>query len=128
MLSLQMAGVFIGNMAGGHVADLIGRKPSFYTAIATTSAVMFIAIFSTSWLMFAVLRFFMGISIGFQLTVMYNIQCEFVLPRWRTWIVAVPSWHIGVIIFSMISWGLEDWKYIHAVGAAMGAASLCTIW
>ena len=123
-----MAGVFVGNIVGGHVADFVGRKPPFYGAISVTAVCMFVAIFSTSWVMFAILRFFIGLSVGFQLTVMYSIQTEFVLPRWRTWVVAVPSWPILVIIFSMTAWGLQDWKYIHGVGAAIGAVSVLSCW
>ena len=127
-MSVQMAGVFIGNIAGGHIADLIGRKPPFYAAIAVTSVSMIVAIFSASWIMFTVIRFFIGMSIGFHLTVMYSSQSEFVLPQWRTWIVAVPSWQIALIVFVLISWGLGDWKYIHVAGAAVGVVCLLTCW
>ena len=127
-MSVQFAGVFVGNVVGGQVADLIGRRPPFYIAMATASLCMFVAIFSTSWVMFAVFRFFMGVAMGFQITVMYNIQTEFVLPRWRTWVVAMPSWYISSAVFSLVAWGLQDWKHLQAVGVAIGVVSVLTCW
>ncbi|XP_053392451.1 solute carrier family 22 member 21-like isoform X2 [Mercenaria mercenaria] len=123
-----MAGVFVGNVACGHVADLVGRKPPFFLALLTLIISNVIAAFSTSWIMFAVLRFFIGLGIGFQFTVQYNIVSEFTLARWRTWIVAMPSWAIEVTIFALVSWLVNDWQRLHFVTAAIGVPFLAAYW
>jgi len=77
--SLQMAGIFVGNVACGQVADLIGRKKPFFLAILSLVFLNVVSAFATSWIMFAALRFFLGIAMGFQITVMYNLAAEFTL-------------------------------------------------
>ncbi|XP_053381478.1 organic cation/carnitine transporter 2-like [Mercenaria mercenaria] len=126
--SLQMAGVFVGNVACGHVADLVGRKPPFFLAFLTLIISNIIAAFSTSRIMFAVIRFFIGLEMGFQLTVQYNIVSEFTLAKWRTWVVAVPSWAIEVTLFALVSWLVNDWQHLHFVTEAIGVPFLAAYW
>ena len=71
-------------------------------------------------------RFFIGLGIGLQLTVMYSLQSEFTLARWRAWVVSVPSWAVQLAVFALVAWLSKDWKYIHAVTAAMGIPLLAT--
>jgi putative MFS transporter len=123
-----MAGTFIGNLACGQIADLIGRKAPLFSSVIVLVILNVATVFSTSWQMFAVFRFFIGLAIGFELTVQYNIMAEFTTARWRTWVVAVPSWAIETIIFSFAAWLLKDWRYIHFTGAATGLPLLATYW
>ena len=123
-----MAGVLAGNLLCGQVADLIGRKPPLFLALAAMVAFNLLAAFSTSWLMFAIIRFFLGLAMGFDLTVQYNIQSEFTLARWRAWVVAVPSWAIELTLFAMVAWLLKDWQYIHVVTACIGVPLLASWW
>ncbi|XP_053392444.1 organic cation transporter protein-like [Mercenaria mercenaria] len=126
--SVQMAGTFIGNLACGQIADLIGRKTPLFLSVASLVILNAITAFSTSWLMFAVLRFFVGLAAGFELTVQYNVMSEFTTARWRTWVVAVPSWATETMIFSLVAWLLKDWKYIHIAATAIGLPWLATYW
>jgi len=77
--SLQMAGIFVGNVACGQVADLIGRKKPFFLAVLALVILNVVSAFATSWIMFAVLRFCLGLAMGFQLTVQYSLAAEFTL-------------------------------------------------
>ena len=126
--SIQMAGVLTGNVLAGQIADLIGRKSPLFLAIASLVVLNIAAAFSTSWLMFAILRFFMGFSVGIDLTVQYNIQSEFTLAKWRTWIVSVPSWALELALFGLAAWLLKDWQYLHITTACVGAPLLATWW
>lgn len=123
-----MAGVFVGNIACGQVADLIGRKPPLFISLLFLIVANIISPFSTSWVMFATIRFFIGLAMGFEITVQYNIMSEFTLARWRTWVVAVPSWYIEVALFSLVAWLLNDWRHLHFVTAAIGVPLLATYW
>lgn len=126
--SIQMAGVLVGNLACGQVADLIGRKPPLFLSLTALVVLNGIAAFSVSWIMFAVLRFFIGLAMGFELTVQYNVMAEFTQARWRTWVVAVPSWAIQLCLFALVSWSLRNWKHIHLATAAVGAPLLASYW
>ena len=126
--SMQMAGVLSGNLLSGQIADLIGRKPPLFLAISALVVLNIIAAFSVSWLMFAIIRFFIGFGIGVDITIQYNIQAEFALARWRTWIVLVPSWPIDVALFAMVAWLTMDWQYLHIATACVGAPLLATWW
>ena len=126
--SIQMAGVLLGNLFCGQLADLIGRKPPLFLGAAAMVALNLLAAFSTSWLMFAIIRFFLGLAMGLDLTVQYNLVSEFTLARWRAWVVAVPSWVLEVALFALVAWLLKDWKYIHIFTACMGVPLLATWW
>ncbi|XP_052815175.1 solute carrier family 22 member 13-like isoform X1 [Mya arenaria] len=126
--SIQMAGIFVGNIACGQVADLIGRKKPFFGAILTLVVLNIGTAFSVSWVMFAVFRFLLGVAMGFQLTVQYNLVAEFTLAKWRTWVVAIPSWAIESSVFGLVCWALKDLFWIHIVTAAVGCPFLFTYW
>ena len=126
--SIQMAGVLLGNLFCGQLADLIGRKPPLFLAIALMVAFNLLASFSTSWLMFAVIRFFLGLAMGLELTVHYNLMSEFTLARWRAWIVAVPSWAFELALFSLVAWLFKNWRYIHVATTCIGVPLLATWW
>ena len=123
-----MAGVLVGNLLAGQIADLIGRKTPLFLSISSLVALNILAAFSVSWLMFAIIRFFMGFAIGVDITIQYNIQAEFALARWRTWIVHVPSWTIEIALFALVAWLIKDWQYIHIATACVGAPLLASWW
>ncbi|XP_053392449.1 organic cation transporter protein-like [Mercenaria mercenaria] len=124
--SVQMAGVFIGNLACGQVADLVGRKPPLFLSLLSLIVFNLLSAFSTSWIMFAVVRFFIGLSMGFELTVQYNIMVEFAQVKWRTWVVAVPSWAVQTVLFALVTWLLKNWQHIHFFTAAFGIPLLAS--
>ena len=123
-----MLGVLIGNVACGQIADLIGRKHPLFVAVLALVVLNLVAAFSTSWIMFAVIRFLIGLAMGFELTVHYNVAAEYTLARWRAWVVAVPSWAIASALFAGASWALKDWQHLHFVTAVIGIPALATYW
>ncbi|WAR13485.1 S22A7-like protein [Mya arenaria] len=123
-----MAGVFVGNIACGQVADLIGRRKPFFASILALVLLNIGTAFSVSWVMFAVSRFLIGVSVGFELTVQYSLAAEFTQARWGTWVVAIPSWAIETSLFALVCWTLNDWVWIHIATAATGLPLLFTYW
>ena len=126
--SSQMFGVLVGNVACGQIADLIGRKHPLFVSILSLIVLNLIAAFSTSWSMFAAIRFLIGLAMGFELTVQYNVAAEYTLARWRTWVVSIPSWAISSALFALASWALKDWQHLHFATAAVGIPALVTYW
>lgn len=115
--SIQISGTLVGNVASGQLADLIGRRPPFFTSIFIIMSFHLVAFFSTSWQMFAAARFFLGMGGGFFLTTQYCFLSEFSLARWRVWIVGFPSWPIQSCLFAFLAWLLHDWRYIQLMVA-----------
>ena len=54
--SVQMIGIFVGNIVSGHAADAVGRKIPLFVSLVIMLVFNVIAFFSTSWIMFAVAR------------------------------------------------------------------------
>lgn len=124
--SIQSAGVFLGNLACGQVADLVGKKKPLFFSLISMIVLNTLSAFSTSWLMMAILKFFIGVAVGFELTVQYNVMSEFTQARWRTWVVAIPSWPIETTLFALVAWLLHDWVNIHIATAAVGVPLLAS--
>ncbi|CAL1525829.1 unnamed protein product [Lymnaea stagnalis] len=81
--SIQMAGVFLGALISGQISDLFGRRKTLYSFVLAHILLNGIAAFSASWIMFAVMRFFIGISIGAILVVVFPFSIEFLPIKWR---------------------------------------------
>ena len=62
--SIQFGGVLAGAVIGGQSGDYFGRKRILYGAYLLHAILNVIAAFSTSWQMFAVMRFLIGTMIG----------------------------------------------------------------
>ncbi|XP_033761116.1 solute carrier family 22 member 4-like isoform X2 [Pecten maximus] len=111
--TIQMAGLLISCVLSGHLADHIGRKPTFFLSLVVLTVLNVVAGFSTSWQMFAVLRFLLGCGIGANLTVFYNYLIEFIPTKRRSVAIAFPSWPLWACVFGLMSMWLHDWKYLH---------------
>jgi MFS family permease len=123
-----MAGVLLGCLVSGHLADMIGRKPTYFIAILVTVVFNIAGYFSPSWQVYSALRFLIGIGIGFYLTVQYSFTNEFASAKWRPPIVTTPSWATEASLFALVAWGLHDWKKIHLAIACVGTPFLFTWW
>ncbi|KAL4239494.1 hypothetical protein ACF0H5_000309 [Mactra antiquata] len=120
LTSIQMVGILFGNIVCGQLADLFGRKPPFLISYAVLILSHVGAAFSTSWTMGAVFWFLVGAGCGFFLTLQYSIMTEYSLIKWRTWLIAMPSWEIESILFALVAWLVKDWRYIHGICAVIG--------
>ena len=85
-----------------------------------------VASFSVSWVMFAILRFILGVSVGFTLPVVYLYQVEFVGMKWRGLIASFPSWPTGVVIYAGLIWGVKNWIWLNYVIAGASVPFLLT--
>ena len=123
-----MFGVLVGAAATGHIADLIGRKPTFFATIVLLIVLNVIAYFSSSWQMFAVMRFLIGVACGGYLTVYFTYIVEFVGSKWRTLIVAIPAWSLEVGLFGVAAWLIRDWALLHIASAVVVSPFLLSWW
>ncbi|CAL1525830.1 unnamed protein product [Lymnaea stagnalis] len=119
--SIQMGGVFLGALISGQISDLVGRRKTLYSFVLAHIIFNLIAAFSTSWVMFAVMRFFIGTGIGSIVAVVFPYTMEFLPMKWRPLLSILPSWTVGVAFFSAAALLLKDWSYLHI------ACAVCSI-
>ncbi|XP_060063863.1 solute carrier family 22 member 21-like [Ylistrum balloti] len=125
---IQMAGLLISGVTAGHLADIIGRKPTYFLSLAIMAIFNVCAGFSVSWEMFAALRFCLGFGIGCYLTVFYNFLIEFTPAKYRAAVTALPSWPVWACVFGFLSMWLHDWKYLHFATAILILPYLLCWW
>ena len=126
--TVQSIGLLIGTLIAGHAADNIGRKPIFLSGVLVMVTFNFVGYFSVSWIMYAVIRCFIGIGMALYFTVRDNIQIEMTSPKWRPIVMAVPSWTISSSLFGLFAWILKDWKNMQLANGCLGTPMLLTWW
>jgi MFS family permease len=57
-----MSGVLVGCFISGHLADLLGRKPTFFLSLLILIVFNVVAYFSVNWQMYAAIRFILGMG------------------------------------------------------------------
>ncbi|RUS78294.1 hypothetical protein EGW08_013929, partial [Elysia chlorotica] len=124
LTSIQMGGLLVGACLAGQMGDALGRKKTTYLFVLEHSALNIIAAFSPSWQFFAVCRFFIGIGVGGILVVAFTYGMEFLPTRWRPVCACLPVWAMGVSMFALTAWQLEDWSQLHLVCGLCGLPAL----
>lgn len=117
--TIQMGGLLASGFIAGQVADLIGRKPTFFISLILLAVSNLACAFSNTWQMFAVFRFVIGLACGMYLTVFFNFVLEFIPTKYRAMVMAIPAWPVFAAFFGLVSWWLRDWQYLHYATAAV---------
>ncbi|XP_021376626.1 solute carrier family 22 member 6-A-like [Mizuhopecten yessoensis] len=110
--TIQMATILVSCIASGHLADLIGRKPTYFLSLAVITVLNIAAGFSTSWKMFAVFRVLLIFCLGAAMTVFYNYLIEFIPAKRRSVAIAFPVWSIWTCALAFVAMWLHDWRYL----------------
>lgn len=63
--SIQVAGVLVGHIVAGQLADLYGRKPTLFASVLIILVSQLVGYFSVAWQMFAICMFFVGFGGSF---------------------------------------------------------------
>ncbi|XP_063411154.1 solute carrier family 22 member 15-like [Mytilus trossulus] len=121
--TIQMFGLLIGAFVSGHIGDLYGRKKTYYISIIILLVFNVVGAFSTSWHMFAVVRFLVGVGCGWYLTIDITYLAELIPIKYRSVILSLPVWPIGAMSNGLMCYFLHDWKYIQ-----IAAAVCCLPW
>ncbi|VDH94070.1 Hypothetical predicted protein [Mytilus galloprovincialis] len=115
--SLQMGGVIAGGFVSGQMADTIGRKLTYVSALSALLVFNTAAAFSTSWQMFAALRFFIGMGCGFVSSVNFTFVLEFTTRESRSMLRFLPCREVFGILYACLCWWIHDWRSIQ-IGTA----------
>ncbi|KAF8778842.1 Organic cation transporter protein like [Argiope bruennichi] len=112
--SVFIAGYFLSATVFGYLADKFGRRPiiAMCNAIALVSAIS--SLFSTSFLMFAITRFFIAAGVTGLDNITYVLMMEIISPKYRSaYGIGVNfGWILGYLCLPGIAWLLRDWIYM----------------
>ena len=126
--TVQNIGVLVGYLAAGHAADRIGRKPVFFSAVSIMVIFNFVAYFSVSWIMFAVVRFCIGFGAALYFPVRDNMMIEVASPKWRPILIGIPSFAMFAAFLGLLAWLLKNWRTLHLAIGCFGIPILLTWW
>ena len=127
-MSIQTAGLLVGNLASGQLADLYGRKRPLFLSFLILTISNIVGFVSLNWYMLAVSRFFVGVGAGFFLAIQYSLMSEFTLSKWRSWAICFPSWPLQGCLFALLAWLIQDWRYLILMCGLMGVPCSLAWW
>lgn len=125
------AGMFVGAVVLSQLADKLGRRTVFTSAMALYSLATLVAAFQTTPLSMDAWRFVAGIGIGVQLITVGTYISELMPNHIRgraiafgilVILTAVPS--VAVISYLLVPHtflGLEGWRWVMIIGSSGGA-------
>lgn len=127
----SLFGILFGSLVIGPVADRVGRKPLFASSMVFSLALSILQFFITDPAVLAVVRFLLGMNIGWDYTIGISLLSEWtprkVRPRVLGWLLVL--WTIGYVIAYItgfiLNWiGGLSWQMILCSSAVPGAITL----
>lgn len=122
ILSIGLAGMFLGALGAGRIADRLGRKKVFQITMLVFSLASLLCAFSWSLVSLLIFRFLVGVGLGGETPVVNSILGEFIPAKERGRVQGLLNtfWALGwvsaaVIAFFVIPiWG---WRWAFVAGA-----------
>lgn len=127
----SLFGILFGSLIMGPIADRIGRRPLFASAMVVSVALSIIQFFITDPATLAVVRFLLGMSIGWDYTIGISLLSEWtprkLRPRVLGWLLVL--WTTGYVIAYVtgfvLNWiGGLSWQFILCSSAVPGVITL----
>ncbi|KAM9769970.1 uncharacterized protein ACNS7B_007035 [Menidia menidia] len=107
-------GVMFGAMSFGSLSDRFGRRIMLLVSYVTGMLFAIASAFSTTYVMFAVLRFFTGFCITGIVIISAVLSVEWVDIEHRKLVGVIDSlsWTFGNIAFPTIAYFVTDWRWL----------------
>ncbi|MDL2266912.1 MFS transporter [Desulfovibrio sp. OttesenSCG-928-G15] len=127
----SLFGILFGSLVIGSLADRMGRRSLFVSSMVVSVALSIVQAFITDPALLAVVRFLLGMSIGWDYTVGISLLSEWtprkVRPRVLGWLLVL--WTIGYVIAYLagfvLNWiGDVSWQIILCSSAVPGLITL----
>lgn len=128
--TVYFCGVMLGGLIFGTLSDLFGRKPFFLLCLYLPVFIGVGLYFVQDYVVFVVLRFFMGIFMqGLQTTTIVLIL-ELFRPRHRTYVGLIIElfWGSSIMLLALICYLLENWRYIQLAISLPPVLAFFYIW
>ncbi|XP_061596478.1 solute carrier family 22 member 4-like isoform X1 [Cololabis saira] len=106
-------GVLCGSFFSGPLADRYGRKPVLFATLAAQTVFTFVAVFSTSWIMFLIFLFFNGLGQISNFVSALVLGAEILTGNIRILYSSLGTclaFALGYMILPLCAYFLRDWK------------------
>ncbi|XP_072546097.1 solute carrier family 22 member 7-like [Salminus brasiliensis] len=112
--TIFFVGVMLGAALFGSLSDRYGRKTMLLVSYVSGMIFAVASVFSTSFIMFAVLRFFTGLGITGIVIVSSVLIVEWVDIKSRKLVGMIDSlsWSFGYIMLPIMAYGVREWKWL----------------
>ncbi|MCJ9427789.1 MFS transporter [Kordiimonas marina] len=133
VLAMELAGMAIGSVLLGNIADKIGRRPTILWCLVLMSAGMYGASHVHTVTEMIIVRLLTGLGIGGMLASTNAMVAEFANAKYRNLavIMMATGYPLGAIAGGSVSTVLLqhfDWRAIFEFGAICTAACLVLVW
>ncbi len=133
VLSMELAGMALGSVLIGGLADRFGRRPLILACLILMTVGMLLAGLSSSSVSLSIIRFATGLGIGGMLASVNAIAAEYANARWRSTCVSLMAagYPLGAIVGGAISSVLlahYDWRAVFELGALITALMIPLVW
>lgn len=107
-------GVMIGAPLFGYLSDRFGRRPLLLVSYLCSMAFALLSAFSSSYVMFSVMRFFTGMSLaGISIiSIVLNVEWFSIEHRTFSGIIISIDWTIGNWLLVLIAYCVTEWRML----------------
>jgi len=125
--TIYFAGVMVGGILFGQLADKVGRKPILLFCMYGHILLSFLIYFVESYAAFVALRFFVGFLIQGLQTTAYVLLIEMTVLKYRPIFAGISEvfWGLGIFWLASLSWIVTDWRNLQL---ALCLPSLITVY
>ncbi|XP_017558041.1 solute carrier family 22 member 7-like [Pygocentrus nattereri] len=112
--TIFFVGVMFGAAIFGSLSDRYGRRVMLLVSYIAGMTFAVASIFSSSFTMFAVLRFFTGLGITGIVIITSVLSVEWVDIESRKMVLVIDSlsWSFGYMVLPIFAYGIRDWKWL----------------
>uniref|UniRef100_V9KP80 Solute carrier family 22 member 7 n=1 Tax=Callorhinchus milii TaxID=7868 RepID=V9KP80_CALMI len=112
--ALFYVGVMFGSIIFGYLSDKFGRLPMLVVSLVSSSVLGMVTAFSTSFLMFAVMRSLCGVALTGIAIISITLCVEWIDLQHRTFagIISSLAWSTGNILLALIAFSIRDWRWL----------------
>ncbi|CAA7600825.1 Major facilitator superfamily transporter [Acididesulfobacillus acetoxydans] len=122
ILSIGLAGMFLGAIGAGRIADRLGRKTVFQITMLLFAISSILCAISWNWIALLVFRFLVGVGLGGETPVVNSVMGEFIPAESRGKVQGLINtfWALGWLASAVISFFVIPtlgWRWAFIVGA-----------
>ncbi|XP_015260562.1 PREDICTED: solute carrier family 22 member 5-like [Cyprinodon variegatus] len=129
--SAFFGGLLTGSFFSGQLSDRFGRKTIMFATTALQVVTTLIQIFSSSWIMFVILYFFLGLEIISNYLVAFVLGAELLGPRVRTLFSTAGVclfFALGYMLIPLLAFLLRGWRSLQVIFMLTGCIRLPLFW